>query len=255
MKEIKKGNYDSSVDVVSNDEIGVLGDATNEMIKGLKEKELIREAFGKYVAPEVRDEIISGHIPLDGEVKDVTVLFADLRNFTPMTQSNDPKLIVKILNKYFEEMAAAIKKQSGLILQFLGDEIYAVFGAPVDYSDHPKRALRAALDMKKRLVSLNENFIGQGWSLLNHGIGIHSGEVVAANIGSPDRASYRLVGDTVNLASRLQSLTRKLNAHIIISSKTFDCLPEEPFKGVFQKHSDSVNIKGMNQKVEIYLNR
>lgn len=252
VEEIKKGNYEAQVKVVSNDEIGVLGDATNEMIKGLKERELLRDTFGKYVAPEVRDEILSGRIPLDGELREVTVLFADLRGFTPLTESNDPKRVVKILNKYFENMGAAIHDHSGLILQFLGDEIYAVFGAPVYKSNHPCLAFDAAISMKKKLVALNEYFTRKSLPMLSHGIGIHTGNVVAANIGSPDRLSYLLVGDTVNIASRLQSLTRELDAHIIISSQTYDRLKKEQLKNLKVKKYLNIDIIGKKGKLDIY---
>lgn len=252
MEEIKKGNYDAQVKVVSNDEIGVLGDATNEMIKGLKERELLRDTFGRYVAPEVRDEILSGRIPLDGELKEVTVLFADLRGFTPLTESNDPKRVAKILNKYFEAMGAAIHDHSGLILQFLGDEIYAVFGAPVYKSNHPCLAFDAAISMKTKLFTLNEYFTRKGWPTLSHGIGIHTGNVVAANIGSLDRLSYLLVGDTVNIASRLQSLTRDLDAHMIISSQTYDRLEKEQLKNIKIKKFLNFDIIGKKGKIDIY---
>jgi len=252
VEKIKKGNYDAQVKVVSNDEIGVLGDATNEMIKGLKERELLRDTFGRYVAPEVRDEILSGRIPLDGELREVTVLFADLRGFTPLTESNDPKRVAKILNNYFEAMAAAIHSHSGLILQFLGDEIYAVFGAPVYKSNHACLAFDAAISMKTKLVALNESFTRKGWPMLSHGIGIHTGNVVAANIGSPDRLSYLLVGDTVNIASRLQSLTRELDAHIIISSQTHDRLKKEQLKNIKIKKFLNFDITGKKGKLDIY---
>ncbi len=253
MEEIKKGNYQTRVKVVSNDEVGVLGDATNKMIQDLAEKKLLRDAFGKYVAPEVRDEIISGRIPLDGEFKEVTILFADLRDFMPMTEANDPKQMVRILNDYFKEMSAAITARSGLILQFIGDEIYAVFGAPVSCKDHPSNAFLAALDMEKRLNELNNRFARQGRPLLSHGIGIHTGRVLAASIGSPDRLSYLLVGDTVNLASRLQSMTRELDARIILSADTINLLPEHQTRNIDKQHPHPVRIKGRQTLVDIYL--
>lgn len=249
--QIRKGNFDVRVKVVSNDEIGVLGDATNEMIKGLKEREMLRDTFGKYVAPEVRDEILSGRIPLDGEVREVTVLFSDLRGFTPLTESNDPKRVARILNAYFKEMDTAIHAHSGLILQFLGDEIYAVFGAPVYHSNHPCLAFDAALAMKEKLTALNAYFDRIGWPRLSHGIGIHTGNVVAANIGSPHRLSYLLVGDAVNIASRLQSLTRELGAQIIISSQTHDRLKKEQLENIALKKHLAVDIPGKKNKLDI----
>lgn len=253
VKAVGKGDYDTRVPVVSNDEIGVLGDAVNSMIRGLRERDALRDAFGKYVAPEVRDEIISGRIPLDGEYRDVTVMFADLRDFTPLAESNDPKKLVRILNAYFREMSEAVTRHGGLILQFLGDEIYAVFGAPAANTGHPEQAFLAALDMRKRLVALNKTFRSRGRPPLAHGIGIHSGQVVAANIGSPDRLSYLLVGDTVNLASRLQALSRDLDVQVVISADTVARLPRELLPAACVRHTHPVRVKGRHMETDIYL--
>jgi adenylate cyclase len=248
LRGVRNGDFDKKVRVTSNDEIGYTGDVINQMNEGLKERDLVKETFGKYVAQEVRDEVLSGRIPLDGEMKEVTILFADLRDFTPMTESHEPKLVVKVMNSYFKEMAEAIQQEGGLVLQFHGDEIYAVFGAPISRTDHPERAFRAGIAMRQRLVELNESFSRQGWPILRHGIGIHSGEVIAANIGSPDRLSYLLVGDTVNLASRLQGLTKELGAEIIISGATRIHLNND-FR---LKKLPAAKVKGKAQPVEIF---
>ncbi|WDP89961.1 MAG: HAMP domain-containing protein [Desulfobacter sp.] len=251
VKSIEKGDYTARVQVVSNDEIGILGDAFNHAVQGLADRQRIREAFGRYVDPRVRDEILSGRIPLDGEYKEVTVLFADLRNFTPLTASRDPKETVAVLNRYFKTMAGAIEANKGLILQFLGDEIYAVFGAPATDPDHPRHAVAAAVDMEKRLGALNLEFNAQGLPVLSHGIGIHTGRVLAANIGSPERLSYLLVGDTVNIASRLQAMTRELGARLILSRETVRHLPDLP-EGL-ARHPEPVRAKGIDRPLEIYL--
>jgi adenylate cyclase len=248
LRGVRNGDFDKKVRVTSNDEIGYTGDVINQMNEGLKERDFVKETFGKYVAQEVRDEVLSGRIPLDGEMKEVTILFADLRDFTPMTESHEPKLVVKVMNSYFKEMAEAIQQEGGLVLQFHGDEIYAVFGAPISRTDHPERAFRAGIAMRQRLVELNESFSRQGWPILRHGIGIHSGEVIAANIGSPDRLSYLLVGDTVNLASRLQGLTKELGAEIIISGATRIHLNND-FR---LKKLPAAKVKGKAQPVEIF---
>jgi adenylate cyclase len=248
LRDTRHGDFDKKVRVTSNDEIGYTGDVINEMNEGLKERDFIMETFGKYVAQEVRDEVLSGQIPLDGETKEVTILFADLRDFTPMTESHDPKFVVKIMNSYFEEMADAIQQEGGLVLQFLGDEIYAVFGAPISRPDHPTRAVRAAIAMNRRLIELNENFSKRGWPTLRHGIGIHTGGAVAANIGSPNRLSYLLVGDTVNLASRVQGLTKDIGEEIIISEATRVCLQDDfPLKRL-----TPAKVKGKSEPVEIF---
>ncbi len=252
LRDVRNGLFDRKVKVVSNDELGYTGDVINEMTEGLKEREIIKDAFGKYVAEEVRDEVLSGRIPLDGEKKEVTVLFSDLRNFTPMTEENDPKLVVKIMNSYFKEMAEAIQDEGGLVLQFMGDEIYAVFGARVFRPDHPARAFRAGLEMRRRLVELNKRFEEKGWPKLSHGIGIHTGEALAANIGSPDRLSYLLVGDTVNLASRLQSLNKETGTEMIISADTHAFLSESDLAASKLNRLPPTRIKGKSRPVEVF---
>ncbi|MEW6668517.1 MAG: adenylate/guanylate cyclase domain-containing protein [Thermodesulfobacteriota bacterium] len=248
LQGVRNGRFDRRVRVTSNDEIGYAGDVINEMNQGLMERDFIKETFGKYVASEIRDEILAGRVPLDGELKEVTVLFADLRNFTPMVEANPPKEVVKIINGYFREMAEAIQNHHGLVLQFIGDEIEAVFGAPLVRPDHPVLAAQAALEMRGRLRGLNEELKGRGYRPLSHGVGIHTGEALAANIGSPERLSYALVGDTVNLASRLQGLTKELGTEIILSGATrahlgerFSLVPLPPTR-----------VKGKSHSVEIF---
>lgn len=253
LNEVKNGVFSRKVRVTSNDELGFTGDVINEMTEGLIERDFVKETFGKYVTREVRDEILGGRISFDGERKDVTILFSDLRDFTPLTESNDPKLVVKIMNSYFKEMSEAIQDQGGLVLQFIGDEIYVVFGAPVPQPEHPERAFRAGLEMNRRLDILNRQFEERGWPILRHGIGIHSGEALAANIGSPDRLSYLLIGDTVNVASRLQSLTKEFGARMIISTATHAHLHESELSATTLKKLPPVHVKGKNTAVEAFV--
>ncbi|MBL7203802.1 MAG: adenylate/guanylate cyclase domain-containing protein [Desulfobacteraceae bacterium] len=248
MKEVAKGNLDVRIRVVTNDEIGAVGEGFGRMIKGLKESEAIKESFGKYISQEIRDEILSGSIPLDGEMTRATMLFSDLRDFTPFVESTHPKQVVSIMNQYFSEMAEAIKRNNGLILQYVGDEIEAVFGAPVPYDDHPDMAASAALDMKRRLVHLNERLKAQGVAPFRHGIGIHTGAVLAGIIGSKERSSYALVGDTVNLASRIQGLTKEFACDIILSQTTHDLMA-----GAYQMEQlRAVKVKGKSEETMVY---
>jgi len=248
MQEVAGGNLDVKINIVSNDEIGGLGEGFNGMIKGLKESETIKESFGKYISEEVRDEILSGKVPLDGEMKRATLLFSDLRDFTPFVESTHPKQVVAIMNQYFSEMATAIKENNGLILQFVGDEIMAVFGAPVPSDDHPDMAIQAALDMQKRLVALNEKLSSQQVKPLRHGIGVHTGAVLAGIIGSKERSSYALVGDTVNLASRIQDLTKDFSCDMILSQTTHDLVT-----GAYEMEPlSAMKVKGKRQDVMVY---
>lgn len=248
MKEVARGNLDVRIKIVANDEIGAVGEGFGRMIKGLKESEAIKESFGKYISQEIRDEILSGRIPLDGEMTRATMLFSDLRDFTPFVESTHPKQVVSIMNQYFSEMAEAIKRNNGLILQYVGDEIEAVFGAPVPHDNHPDMAAGAALEMKKRLALLNERFEAQGVAPFRHGIGIHTGAVLAGIIGSKERSSYALVGDTVNLASRIQGLTKEFACDIILSQTTHDLVA-----GAYQMEPlRAVKVKGKSQEILTY---
>jgi len=220
LRGVRKGRFEDKVVVTSNDELGYAGDVINEMTEGLKERDFIKDTFGKYVSKEIRDEILNGNVPLDGELKEVTVLFADLRDFTSMVEKTPPKEVVKIINSYFKEMDEAIQQYHGLVLQYIGDEIEAVFGAPLFRENHPTLAVLAAQEMRTRLEKVNVDLERAGYPRLSHGIGIHTGPVLAANIGSPDRLSYALVGDTVNVASRLQGLNKEFGTEIIISDAT-----------------------------------
>jgi adenylate cyclase len=248
LRGVRNGRFDKRVQVTTNDEIGYAGDVINEMTEGLKERDFVKETFGKYVSREIRDEILSGKVTLDGELKEVTVLFADLRDFTPMVESTPPKEVVKIINSYFEEMDEAIKKHHGLVLQYIGDEIEAVFGAPLFRKDHPVMAVKAALEMKRRLRIVNRNLNERGYPPIFHGIGVHTGQVVAANIGSPDRLSYALVGDTVNMASRLQALNKDYGTEIIISGTT-----RGRINGDFElRELPATRVKGKHSAMEIF---
>ena len=217
---VREGDYGAHVQVVSADELGRLGDATNEMIRGLAERETLRTAFGKYVTPEIRDEILAGRIPLEGERREATVLFADLRGFTPLVEHNAPEEVMESMRQYFTAMHLAIRGRRGVVLQFVGDEIEAAFGVPVAFADHADQAVRAALEMRAALAELNRERVSRGRPALAHGVGIHSGPVLAGISGSRDQSAYALIGTAVNLASRIQGLTKVLGGDILISGQT-----------------------------------
>ena len=168
---VREGDYNARIHVVSNDEIGVLGDSGNAMIQGLAERRTLRAAFGRYVTPEIRDEILSGRIPLDGERREGTVMFADLENFTPFVESNPPEEVMRSMRIYFTRMQQAIRSQRGLVIQFAGDEIEAVFGVPIYFGNHADAAVNAALQMRKALEALNREREAEGKVPFAHGIG------------------------------------------------------------------------------------
>jgi len=245
---VRKGDYDTRIVVVGNDEIGLLADAGNAMIRGLAEREMIRNVFGKYVTPEIRDEIIAGRIPLEGERREATVLFADLRNFTPFVEQNPPEEVIAGMRAYFTAMHGAIRLHRGLVLQFAGDELEAVFGVPVAREDHADAAVRAALDMRRALEEFNRVRALEGKPPFAHGIGIHSGRVLAGNSGSEEQSAYALIGDTVNLASRIQGLTKELNCDLLVSRDTVERLKDAyPMAGEEPRY-----LKGYSKPIVVY---
>jgi class 3 adenylate cyclase len=248
MRAVEMGNLDARCRVVSNDEIGAAAEGFNRMVRGLREREFLKETFGKYVSPEVRDEILAGRISLEGQAREVTILFADLRDFTPWVESTGPREVVRDLNEYFTEMEAAVREHRGLVLQFIGDEIEAAFGAPLAYPAHAEMAVRAALDMRRRLAVWNAARARTGKIPLRHGIGIHTGSVLAGNIGSAERHAYALVGDPVNLASRIQSLTKEFGADILVSGDT-----RRHLDGRFDLvQLPAVRVKGKSVEVQVF---
>ncbi len=248
LRKVEKGEYNSRAPIVSTDEFGVIAGHTNAMISGLAERDFIRETFGRYVTKEVRDLILSKKIPLDGETRNVTIMFCDIRRFTSHVAAAPAAQVVKRLNEYFTEMTRAIEDHKGLVLQFIGDEIEAVFGAPLYVENHPEMALAAAVDMRRRLFQLNRRWRRNEQVSWEHGIGIHTGDVLAGNIGSADRLSYLMVGDTVNLASRIQELTKKFACDILISAGTKSRIPGQDKI----RHVGTETARGMGVETDLY---
>jgi adenylate cyclase len=176
----------------------------------------------KNVSPEVAAQLVREGAALGGEEREVTILFCDLRGFTPLSEGLEPRELVTLLNRYLDRMSSAIESQGGVIDKYIGDEIMALFGAPVGAPDSADRAVRASLSMRAALAKLNQELATEGRPPLAFGIGINTARVVAGNIGSHRRLNYSVIGDGVNLAARLQTLTRRpeFSADILISEPT-----------------------------------
>lgn len=213
-----------------------------------RERDFLKDTFGKYVSREVRDEILAGRVTLNGELKEATVLFADIRDFTQLVETIPPHQVVSVINAYFEAMSEAITSHHGLVLQFIGDEIEAVFGAPLALQYHQRHAVAAALMMRERLSRVNEELIRQGHAPLQHGIGLHAGRVLAAGIGSLKRLSYAMVGETVNIASRIQDLNKDFGTDILISDAVRQGL-DASFK---VRPLPSAKVKGVRDPVQLF---
>ena len=249
-RKIAEGDYSQRINVRTKDEVGLLATAFNDMSKGLAERDKVRDLLGKVVSPAVATELLRKDLSLGGEEREVTVLFSDLRSFTSMSEARSPQEMVSILNRYFTRMSAIVETHGGVVDKYVGDALMALFGAPLTLPDHVDRALETALDMIDALHELNQQWQAQGRHPLRIGIGIHTDVVVAGNMGSQTRLNYTVIGDGVNLASRLENLTKtpEYDARIIISSSTL-----KKAKGRYHtRRLGEVAVKGRSEATEIY---
>lgn len=244
---LEKGEFNRRAPTISNDEFGALAAAFNDSARGLEKREKIRETFGKLVSPKVADQLIDSGGTLGGEQKRISILFSDLRSFTTLAERLEPQELVALLNRYFEHMAGPIQHHGGVINKYIGDAILAVFGAPVEDPDHARSAVHAGLDMLQALEEFNRA-VGDEHQL-TMGIGIHTGDVIAGTIGTTDRMEYTVIGDSVNLAARLESLTKDLAIPLIVSRQTVDAAGKIP--GVTFNSLGTTTVKGKHKAVEI----
>jgi len=184
------------------------------------ERRRFRLAFSRYVSKEVAAQVLAEAPGLRGERREVSILFSDLRGFTTMSETMDPEQVAALLNEYFDAMTGAIFKYRGMINDFVGDAVMAVFGAPLTDRDHALHGVQAALAMAEALEALNLKWKGEGLPQLRMGIGIHSGEVFAGNVGGRSRVKYTLIGDAVNVASRVEGLNKELGTTMLITEAT-----------------------------------
>jgi adenylate cyclase len=249
-REIAAGNYNHRVQLKQDDEIGTLAASFNQMSAGLAERDRVRDLLGKVVSPAIATELLRKQVTLGGEQREVTVVFSDLRNFTTMSEPLAPEDALGILNHYFSRMAAIVEKHGGVVDKYVGDGMMALFGAPVAHPDDADRALRATLEMSEALDDLNRQWQKRGLPRIDVGIGINTAVVVAGNMGSEKRLNYTVIGDGVNLASRLETLTKtpEYDARIIISSATL-----AKAKGNYRtRRLGEVAVKGKQIPTEIF---
>jgi adenylate cyclase len=247
---IGAGDYATPLTLDRADELGHLADSLNAMSAGLAERDQVRDLLDKNVSPEVAAQLMRDGAVLGGEEREVTILFADLRGFTTLSEQLGPPALLALLNRYLDRMSAEIEREGGVIDKFIGDAIMALFGAPVTQADAADRALAAALAMERALVALNAELAGEGRPPLAVGIGINTARVIAGNIGSHRRLNYSVIGDGVNVAARLQSLTRtpEYRTNILLSAATLAAA-----RGGFRTRSlGEVMVKGRIEPVALH---
>ncbi len=227
-----------------------LGITVYRYITEEREKKKIRGAFQYYLTASVINEMLKDptKLKLGGDKKDLTVLFSDIRGFTTISEKLTPEDLVHLLNEYLTAMTNLVFKYDGLLDKYMGDAIMAVYGAPLDQPDHAVRACRTALDMMEELKTLQKKWADEGRPAFDIGIGINSGDMVVGNMGSDMRFDYTVMGDMVNLGSRLEGINKEYGTNIIISEYTYAAIKD----ALFCRELDSVRVKGKKLPVKIY---
>ena len=225
------------------------GTAYQYFVEG-KEKRIVKKLFGRYVSRDVYQQLLEHpeRAELGGNRRDMSVLFSDIRGFTSVTEKGDPEELVAQLNDYFSRMVEIVFRHHGTVDKFVGDMVMALYGAPLDDPDHAEHAVATAVDMVRELGDLNRKWAGENRAQLDIGIGINSGDMIAGNIGSSSIMSYTVIGDNVNLGSRLESLNKDYRTRIIISAAT-----RERLKGAYETAPlGEVVVKGKTRPVAIF---
>ncbi len=221
LTRMREGQWDENIPVRPGDELASLCDGMNRLAKKWKERQVLSEAFRRYVDPSLADHILRQGLKLGGETFQATILFADMRDFTELSELMTPQEMVGLLNQYFSLVEPIIHHEGGWVNKFGGDSLLAIFGAPVVFPDHVERAVRAGTRMRDAILDFNIRQRQVGGPVLRVGMGIHCGEVVVGHVGGAKRMEYTVIGDAVNMASRIQALHRKYGKSLLLSADAY----------------------------------
>lgn len=247
-ERVGRGDLNVAMDPLRADEFGLLAEEFNAMVAGLREKERITGTFGRHVGREIAEQLLRNEEELQGVERIVTVLFADLRGFTTRCESLAPSEAVKLLNLYHEHMTRLIEDHGGLVNQLIGDGIMALFGATGRSRNHADEAIAAGRAMICGLDDLNAKLAAEGFEPVKIGVGLNTGPAVIGTIGSPRRMEYTAIGDTVNTASRIESLTKDLGHPLLVSAATWDGSDPKPAG----RRLDPITIRGRSREMVLY---
>ncbi|MGC8657646.1 MAG: adenylate/guanylate cyclase domain-containing protein [Desulfomonilaceae bacterium] len=248
-KKIAVGDLDIKLDATNrSDEVGVLAQSFTKMVEGLKERDFIRDAFGRYVTQEVVNRLLQSHdgLKLGGEIRDISMIMSDIRGFTALTANMKPEDIITLLNRYLGCMVDILIDFRGMIDEIIGDGILSFFGAPEPLEDHPERAVACALKMQEAMAEINARNIKDGLPSLEMGIAVNTGSVVVGNIGSDKRIKYGAVGPDVNFTGRMESYS--VGGQVLISQSTYERLSDI----IDVRNTLEVGMKGFEHKVKLY---
>lgn len=248
-KQIEQGNYSLDIRPSTTDEIGSLTYSFLNMSKGLEEREKMKDAFGKFVNKEIAEQAMRGEIKLGGERKIVAIFFSDIRGFTAISENLEPEEVVEFLNEYMTEMVACINQTHGVVDKFIGDAIMAHWGAIASRGNDTENAINAAIMMRTALKKFNESR-GQDIKkpIIKFGCGINTGPVISGQIGSDERLEYTVIGDAVNLASRVEGLNKPFGTDILITEDSYNVV-----KDIYNvEQMPSIKVKGKEEPQTIY---
>jgi adenylate cyclase len=248
---IEGGQFELDMKSETQDELGMLTESFVQMGRGLAERERVKETFGKFVNKHIADQALKGRLELGGTRKVATIFFADIRSFTAISEKLSPEAVVEFLNDYMTRMVSCIDETGGVVDKFIGDAIMGVWGAPAS-AGSPKEdalaALKAMIMMRYALLDFNKDRGGEDRPLIHNGCGLNTGPCIAGQIGSTQRMEYTVIGDAVNLASRIEALNKPFGTDILVSEYTYDLVKDE----VIAEAMPAIKVKGKEAPLTIY---
>lgn len=246
--KIKNGEFDIQLKPTTRDEIGYLTESFGEMALGLSEREKLKNALGKFANPEIAEQALKGEIQLGGERKHAAIFFSDIRNFTSISEKLEPEEVVEFLNEYMSLMVNCVNKTHGMVDKFIGDAIMALWGVPFSHGNDLQNSIDCALLMRNELIKFNKNRGGDKKPIIKIGCGINVGPMVAGQIGSDEKMEYTVIGDTVNLASRIESLNKPFGTDILISEDAYTMVKDRYLTVPMRQ----ILVKGKEKAQQIY---
>lgn len=247
-EEIRRGNYHIELHATTHDEIGTLTKSFVSMGRGLEEREKLKDSFGRFVNQDIAELAAKGKLSIGGQRKYCTIFFSDIRSFTAISEKLQPEEVVEFLNQYMTEMVKCVQDTGGTVDKFIGDAIMATWGALRDSKQHAKSSVEAALRMREKLIEFNEGRGSVKKPIIQIGCGINTGYVIAGQIGSANKMEYTVIGDSVNLASRVESLNKETQTDILITETTY-----QEIKSDYHVLSmGEIELKGKSKAQKVY---
>jgi adenylate cyclase len=246
--KVGEGDYSVRVNLLRADEFGPLIEGFNSMVEGLRNRELLQETFGRHVGQVAAEQILAQGEGQVGSEQIITVMFVDIRDFTEHSSRHSPQEVVTALNIFFRAAVEIIESHGGMVNKFLGDGFMALFGVGPQQADHPRRAVSAAQELFKGVTRVSSELEKAGWPGLRIGVGINTGPAIVGSVGSPKRMEYTAIGDTVNVASRVETLTKSVGYELLITESTKACLPPE----ILTEPLPHQSIKGKGEPLAVF---